>query len=80
MALIKVRDLAGWVGEVWLVQDDKTQEFFVVSRAFTLDRGDETMIFAASEEGKATSWADLYAGCGVSHEEAMAIFAARRDS
>jgi hypothetical protein len=43
----------------------------VISRAFTFDRGDETMVFEANESGEVIDWMDLYAGYDVSHEVAL---------
>lgn len=72
--LTKVRDLTGWQGKVWLVKDTETGDHYAISRAYTLDRGDETMIFACDEDGENVNWTDLWAGYGVGHEHAMNDF------
>ena len=74
MRLVKVKDVTGWQGKVWLVKDTVTGKFYNVSRNRTFDRGDETMIFASGADGETTDWTDLYAGYGESHEEAIAEF------
>ncbi len=76
--LVKVdRDLTGgeWRGEVVLIKDEDTGNHYVVSRAVTFDRGDETMIFASDENGVVSDWSDLYAGYGEDHDTAIANFA-----
>ena len=64
-----IDDSIKWVGDVWHIEVDGV--YFLVSRANTFDRGDETMIFAGDEHGKVTNWADLYAGYGEDHETAI---------
>lgn len=68
------KGLTGYKGEAWLVKDNETGNYYVVSRADTFDRGDETMIFPADEEGEVINWHDLYAGYGEDHETAMQNF------
>lgn len=58
-----------WKGEVWLIKVGS--DYFAVSRADTFDKGDETMIFASSEDGEAIIFEDLYVGYGEDHETAI---------
>lgn len=68
----KVRDVSeGYQGEAWLIRDTHYGAYFVVSRANTWDRGDETMIFASTSDGAVTDWMDLYAGYGEDHQTAI---------
>jgi hypothetical protein len=64
-----INDNIQWKGKVWHIEVGG--EYFLVSRARTLDRGDETMIFAGDENAKVTSWLDLYAGYGEDHATAI---------
>lgn len=64
-----INDDIHWVGLVWHIKVDG--EYYVVSRADTFDRGDETMIFRADENGEVTSWLDLYASNGEDHKTAI---------
>ncbi len=64
-----------WVGDVKIYRHKITGNHIAVSRAFTSDRGDETMIFAYDLTTDSVSdWTDLYAGYGESHERALANF------
>ncbi len=66
-----------WVGDVKIYRHKSTGEGIAISRAFTGDRGDETMIFAYDLATDAVSdWTDLYSACGVGHETALAEFEA----
>lgn len=49
-------------------------EYVAADFAYTLDRGPETMLFRADEEGNVKSWTELYAVYrdGVSDDSAMA--------
>lgn len=62
-------DLPGFNGTAWLISHGFG--YYVVSRAFTFDRGDETMIFASSPDGGIHSWHDLYAGYSEDHATAI---------
>jgi hypothetical protein len=65
-----VQHLTGYVGDARVYSDG--ERHVMVSRADTFDRGDETMIFSwDAVKGKVDSWLDLYAGYGVTHEEAL---------
>ena len=46
-------------------------DYVIVSRANTSDRGDETMIFPCDKQGNVTDWGELYAGYGESHDTAL---------
>lgn len=75
MELEYVRNLSGWNGVAKLYRNATTDEYYVVSRANTSDRGDETMIFKSLDsEGDSVDFTDLYAGYGVDHETAVAEF------
>lgn len=61
-----------WNGMVRIYRDIETGNGIAVSRANTLDRGDETMIFPYDlEANEVSDWGELYAGYGVTHEEAL---------
>ena len=49
----------------------KKTAYIIVSRAATFDRGDETMIFPATKEGKVIDFGDLYVGYGEDHNTAL---------
>lgn len=64
-----------WNGEVRIYRNVLTGEGIAISRAMTFDRGDETMIFPYDlQSGKVSDWNELYAGLGVTHEEALREF------
>lgn len=65
-----IKTLSGMAGDARIYQTPLG--VVMVSRANTFDRGDETMIFKWGVlEGRVTSWADLYAGYGETHETAL---------
>lgn len=64
-----IDDSIRWVGEVWHIEVGGN--FYLVSRAFTFDRGDETMIFPGDESGEVTDWGEVYAGYSVDHATAI---------
>ena len=64
-----IETFEGWRGDARLYRTPKGQ--VVVSRANTLDRGDETMIFKWLPLESAVNWTGLYAGYGESHETAL---------
>jgi len=66
-----IRDLKGWVGHVKLYKDTRDGTYLAVSRANTLDRGDETMAFSTTKDGKVTSWLELAGRCGATHDELL---------
>lgn len=75
---VHVRD-EQWNGDVKIYRHVTTNEGIVVSRAFTFDRGDETMIFTYDLElNEVSDWGELYAGYGVTHEEALQSFEDRQ--
>lgn len=64
-----------WNGEVRIYRNTLTGEGIAISRAQTFDRGDETMIFPYDfQANKVSDWGELYAGYGVTHEEALREF------
>lgn len=67
----EVRKLANFRGDARLYENGDTGEKIIISRANTFDRGDETMIFAATPEGDVADWTDLYASYGETHEVAL---------
>lgn len=64
-----------WQGEVKIYRNDKDGSHIAISRAFTFDRGDETMIFPYDlESDSVIDWGELYAGYGVDHETALSEY------
>lgn len=64
-----------WNGPVKIYRHNETGEGVAISRAYTLDRGDETMIFPYSlARNEVSDWSELYAGYGVDHETALRVF------
>ena len=67
-----VKNVEGWRGVVKAYRHEDHGQEIAVSRAFTFDRGDETMIFKYDVKNeKVLDWTDLYAGYGETHEEAL---------
>lgn len=66
-----IRELDGWRGHVRLYKDTRDDTYVAVSRAHTPDHGDETMAFPVTSKGDVTSWSELAAGHGVTHEELL---------
>lgn len=64
-----IDDSIRWNGDVWHIEVDG--KFYLVSRANTFDRGDETMIFPGDENAEVTSWGEVYAGYGEDHATAI---------
>lgn len=70
-----VKHLSGYAGDARVYLGEKG-DCVMVSRASTVDRGDETMIFSWSNvHQKVSDWTELYAGYGESHEEALGNYA-----
>lgn len=63
-----VKELHGWRGVAKLYRDARDDSFVIVSRADTLDRGDETMAFLGNRKGEVLDWNEMAAGYGVDHE------------
>jgi len=53
--------------------DDNSYCDIIISRAFTFDRGDETMAFPADGNGKLISCSGLFSGHGISHEDLLEL-------
>lgn len=51
--------------------DGGTTKYLIVSRAHTMDRGDETMVFPADEVGNVLDWGELACGYGETHEDVL---------
>lgn len=69
-----VEKLDGYVGDARVYQSP-SGVLVMVSRAYTFDCGDETMIFKWSAASRSVvDWSELYAGYGETHEEALANF------
>lgn len=67
-----VKDAKGFSGVAKVYRNTEGRHV-VVSRAYTFDRGDETMIFEwSTATDSIADWIDLYAGYGETHEEALA--------
>lgn len=66
-----VKSLDGYAGDARVYHVEGFGNV-MVSRAYTLDHGDETMIFKWNRlADKVENWTDLYAGYGETHEEAL---------
>lgn len=62
-----------WNGLVKIYQDTVSGKYIAVSRAYTLDRGDETMSFLYDpEDDDVLSWTEITAGYGETHEAQVA--------
>lgn len=68
-----VKELSGFKGKACLVTDGA--RYWVVSSAFALFSGFETLVFAADENGRVTSYSDVAGGQGMTREEAIADLA-----
>lgn len=72
-----VKSLDGYAGVALVYLDTRTDDYIMVSRAITFDRGDETMIFPYDmERGEVIDWSELYAGYRETHTEALVNYAA----
>lgn len=61
-----------WNGDVQIWKNVTTGSHIAISRAYTFDRGDETMIFPYDvRTEKVSDWGELYAGYGEDHETAL---------
>lgn len=70
-----VEKLDGYAGDARLYEHSKSGRIVMVSRAYTFDRGDETMIFKWGMASRSVmDWNELYAGYGETHEEALANY------
>lgn len=72
-----VRTLEGFRGVAKAYRHTGGGQDIVISRVYTPDRGDETMIFPYDlKNDKVIDWGDLWAEYGVDHETTLANFEA----
>lgn len=65
-----------WVGKVKIYRHKThTAVGIAISRAYTFDQGDETMIFPYDlVNNRVADWGELYSGHGESHTYALKMF------
>jgi hypothetical protein len=70
MSVEFVRDLNGFRGDACLVR--KGDAYFVVSSAYVIHSGFETLVFPANESGEVLEWLETAGGRGMSRSQAIA--------